>query len=137
MRSTHTSIHLASAVPDHDHRPVTSLVAGAALGLLGVVNVAVGALAMVTGLVRLTPSTAGLLAVLGVVTVALGVLVARGVRWATGLALVVFVGLFVAQAGGGGGGGPAPALVTLAVVIALLVLALRAQREGDGVPDRG
>lgn len=130
MRSTHTSVHL-DAAPSAQRRPAGPLVAGAVLGLLGLANVAVGALALATGLVRLTPATAGTLVVLGVVTVALAALVARAVRWATVLALVVFVGLFVAQAANGGGtSGPAPALVTLAVVIAPLVLALRGQR-GD------
>lgn len=128
MRSTHTSVHL-DASPSAQRRPVGPLVAGAVLGLLGLANVVVGVLALATGLVRLTPATAGSLLVLGVVTVALGVLVARAVRWATVLALVVFVGLFVAQAASGGGAsGPAPALVTLAVVVAPLVLALRIHR---------
>lgn len=143
MRSTHTSAHLADSPAEPapgspvestagGRRPAAPVVAGVVLGVVGLANVVVGVLAAVTGLVRLTPATAGTLAVLGLVTVALGVLVARRVRWATVLALVVFVGLFVTQAAAGGdAAGPAPALVTLAVVIAPLVLALRSARLNE------
>ena len=111
-------------------RPVVR-VAGGVVGLVGLANVVLGALALTTGWLRLDDATAVTLAVLGVLTLALGVLVATARRWAMVVALVVFGALFAVQAFSATGGAPAPAVITLAVVLLPLVLALRSTRRPD------
>ena len=106
------------------------------VALVGVANVALGVLALATDRLRLDDPTSTALVVLGVLTLALGVLVAQGRRWAMVLAVVAFGGLFGIQAFGASGGAPAPAVITLALVLLLLVLALRATRRPDGPEGR-
>lgn len=121
--------------PDDRRAPTATRVAGVVLLLVGGANIAFGVLSTATDLVRLAPPDAGLLAVLGVATVALGVLVLRGLRWAVNLALLVFGGLFVLQAAraatGGDVAGTAPALVVLALVVLPLLYA-RTRRPAPG-----
>lgn len=106
--------------------------AGSLLVVLGIANVALAGIAAFTGSIRLADATAAVLGLLGLVTVVLGVLVARGRQWALVTSLVVFGGLFIVQAfAATGSGSAAPAVITLGVVVLPLVLALRASRSRD------
>ena len=109
-------------------RSAAARVAGVLLVLLGVMNLVLAGIALWTTMIRLSTATAVALGVLGLVTVVLGVFVARRRRWALVVSLVIFGVLFLVQAFAATGGGTAPALITLAVVLVPIVLALRADR---------
>lgn len=110
-------------------RAAAARLAAIVLVLVGVGNVAFGVLALATALVRLTPPVAGTMIVLGLATAALGLLVGRGVRWATLAALVLFGTLFVVQAARAGigddPGSTIPSLITLTVVVVPLLVVQR------------
>lgn len=117
------------ATTDRRTSPVVR-VAGSLLVLLGLANVVLAGISATTGLIRLSGATATAQGLLGSATVALGVLVFLGRRWALTTALTAFGLLFVVQAfAATDDGALAPALVTLLVVVLPLVLAWRATRE--------
>ena len=79
--------------------------AGGLVVLLGLANAVLGLLAMATDIILLSPGAAGGLLVLGLATIALGVMVVRGSKAAATAALTVFAILLVLQLGDAASGG--------------------------------
>ncbi len=117
--------------------PWEARLAGALLILVGILNLGLGALSLVSDQVRLSADIAGGIVAAGLLTAAVGLLVARGSRLATMVALTVFGLLLVvqlvdlAQPGGTAAGDTsASPLLRIVVLIALVgSLALAAVRR--------
>jgi hypothetical protein len=77
----------------------TSRLAGAALLLVGLLNLVIAVLALTTGLVRISAGAAGGSLAVGLALVAVGVLVWRGNRAATIGAFAVVLALLLLQVG--------------------------------------
>jgi hypothetical protein len=99
--------------------------AGGLVVLLGLANTVLGLLAMATDIILLSPGAAGGLLVIGLATIALGVMVLRGSRAAATAALTVFAILLVLQLGDAASGGTgADGAVGRSLVLLVVVLAL-------------
>lgn len=113
-------------------------VAGGLVIAVGTTNAVLGIISLTSDAINLSPGAGGGLLVLGLVTVALGVLVWRRSRAATVTALTIFGLLLVVQVGAIASAGQVAAdSVPPIVVLAALVLALgwakfRAPTSGTG-----
>lgn len=119
----------------------SSRLAGAALVLVGLLNLGIAVLALTTGLVRISAGAAGGTLAVGLLLAAVGTLVWRGNRAATIGALAVVLALLLLQIGqlvtdtgdpvvaAASGDAPVARLVVLAVLaVALAVAAWRHRR---------